>query len=170
MTAKHARLASAVADAMLSKDYSTKHLAAFAGCSSSTISNALSGKYDMREERWRLVCENLGLDYDEIIKDPEPELPPASPCGESTSLEREAQAEPAAETGCTAVLLSEDRQETEEDLPLNDEERSTLAVAARYMAGHLKEDIRKGMDISLEDLYTLMTFCKRMQEAAENGT
>ena len=43
-------------------------------------------------------------------------------------------------------------------------------MAARYTAGHLKEDIRKGMDISLEDLYTLMTFCKRMQEAAENGT
>ena len=152
MTAKHARLASAVADAMLAKDYSTKHLAAFAGCSPSVIGNALSGKYDMREERWRLVCENLGLDYDEIIKDPKPEEIPV----EETATSAENEGFPSAEP--------------EEDLPHNEEERSTMAVAARYMAGHLKEDIRKGMDISLEDLYTLMTFCKKMQEAAENGT
>lgn len=152
MTAKHARLASAVADAMLAKDYSTKHLAAFAGCSPSVIGNALSGKYDMREERWRLVCENLGLDYDEIIKDPTPEEIPVEETASSAENEGSPSAEP------------------EEDLPHNEEERSTMAVAARYMAGHLKEDIRKGMDISLEDLYTLMTFCKKMQEAAENGT
>lgn len=152
MTDKHARLARAVADAMLAKDYSTKHLAAFAGCSQSVIGNALSGKYDMREERWRLVCENLDLDYDEIIKDPKPEEIPVEETASSAENEGSPSAEP------------------EEDLPLNDEERSTLAVAARYMAGHLKEDIRKGMDISLEDLYTLMTFCKKMQTAAENGT
>lgn len=97
MTAKHARLASAVADAMLAQGFTTKQVATFAGCTSSAISSALSGKYDLREERWKLICENLGLDYDEIIKDPEPELPPSSPRGESTSLEREAQDEPAAE-------------------------------------------------------------------------
>lgn len=152
MTEKHKRLACAVNDAMLAKDYSTKHLAAFAGCSHSVINNALSGKYDMREERWRLVCENLGLDYDEIIKDPEPEEIPVEETASSAENEDSPSAEP------------------EEDLHLNEEERSTLAVAARYMAGHLKEDIRKGMDISLEDLYTLMTFCKKMQDAAENGT
>lgn len=152
MTKKHKRLACAVNDAMLAKDFTTKHLAAFAGCSASVISNALSGKYDMREERWRLVCENLGLDYDEIIKDPEPEEIPV----EETASSAENEDSPSAEH--------------EEDLSLNEEERSTLAVAARFMAGHLKEDIRKGMDISLEDLYTLMTFCKKMQEAAENGT
>ena len=150
MTEKHKRLACAVNDAMLAKDYSTKHLAAFAGCSPSVISNALSGKYDMREERWRMVCESLGLDYDEIIKDPEPEEIPVEETASSAENEDSHSAEP------------------EEDLPLNDEERSTLAVAARYMAGHLKEDIRKGMDISLEDLYTLMTFCKKMQEADES--
>ena len=152
MTGKHKRLACAVNDAMLAKDFTTKHLAAFAGCSASVINNALSGKYDMREERWRLVCENLGLDYDEIIKDPEPEEIPVEETARSAENEDSPSAEP------------------EEDLHLNEEERSTLAVAARYMAGHLKEDVRKGMDISLEDLYTLMTFCKKMQEAAENGT
>ena len=167
MTAKHARLASAVADAMLAQGFTTKQVATFAGCTSSAISSALSGKYDLREERWKLICENLGLDYDEIIKDPEPEEIPV----EETASSAENEDSPSAETGGgTAVLLSEDMKEPEEDLPLNDEERSTLAVAARYMAGHLKEDIRKGMDISLEDLYTLMTFCKNMQEAAENGT
>lgn len=165
MTEKHKRLACAVNDAMLAKDFTTKHLAAFAGCSPSVISNALSGKYDMREERWRLACENLGLDYDEIIKDPEPEEIPV----EETASSAENEDSPAKEIrGGTVVPLSEDKQEPEEDLHLNDEERSTMAVAARYMAGHLKEDIRKGMDISLEELYTLMTFCKKMQEVAES--
>ena len=159
MTAKHARLASAVADAMLAQGFTTKQVATFAGCTSSAISSALSGKYDLREERWKLICENLGLDYDEIIKDPEPELPPTSPCGESTSLERDAQAQPAAEIGGGGTAV-----------PVTSIHVGDLALAARYMAGHLKEDIRKGMDISMEDLYTLMTFCKRMQEAAENGT
>ena len=42
-----------------------------------------------------------------------------------------------------------------------------MDVTARYLAGHLKEDVRKGMDISLEDLHTLLTVCKRMQAAAE---
>lgn len=159
MTEKHKRLANAVNDAMLAQGFNMKQVAAFAGCTESNISNALSGKYDMREERWRLVCENLGLDYDQIVADPEPEVPPFLP-------------DPVEETrgGGTAVPLSEDEPENEEDLLLNDAERKTLAVAARYMASHLKTDIRIGMDISLEDLYTLMTFCKKMQEAAENGT
>lgn len=154
MTTKHARLASAVADAMLSKGSSTKSVAVFAGCSPSVISNALSGKYDMREERWRLVCENLGLDYDEIIKDPEPEEIPV----EETAKSAENEDSPSEEIKGGTVV------------PVTCIHVGDLAVAARYMASHLKEDIRKGMDISLEDLYTLMTFCKRMQEAAENGT
>lgn len=154
MTAKHARLASAVADAMLAQGFTTKQVATFGGCSPSVISNALSGKYDMREERWRLVCENLGLDYDEIIKDPEQEEIHV----EETARSAENEESPAEEIRGGTVV------------PVTCIHVGDLAVAARYMAGHLKEDIRKGMDISLEDLYTLMTFCKRMQEAAENGT
>lgn len=55
-----------------------------------------------------------------------------------------------------------------EDVALSDEERNDLAVTARYLAGHLKEDVRRGMDISLEDLHALLTVCKNMQNAAEN--
>lgn len=56
-----------------------------------------------------------------------------------------------------------------ETLDFNQEEKRLLDVVARYIAGHLKEDIRKGMDISLEDLYTLLDVCKRMQSVAEAG-
>ena len=79
MTEKHKRLANAVNDAMLAQGFNMKQVAIFAGCTATNISNAISGKYDMREERWRLVCENLGLDYDQIVADPEPELPPFQP-------------------------------------------------------------------------------------------
>lgn len=87
MTEKHKRLACAVNDAMLAQGFNMKQVAVFAGCTASNISNALSGKYDMREERWRLVCENLGLDYDEIIKDPKPEEIPVQETASSAENE-----------------------------------------------------------------------------------
>ena len=52
----------------------------------------------------------------------------------------------------------------------NEKERRLLDVILRYLAGHLKEDIRKGMDISLEDLYLLLDACKRMQDVVEGTT
>lgn len=47
------------------------------------------------------------------------------------------------------------------------EDSHLMDVAARYMASHLKEDVLRGMDISLEDLHALLTVCKRLQAAAE---
>lgn len=166
MSTNQARLVAAITDAMEAKGISQNTLGRKSGVAQSMISAAILGKYDLKEEKWRLICEALELEYDEIIADAE--LPPSSPNGESTSLERAAGKTPDAEEirGGTVIPLSAE-QKLEEDLVLNEEERRLMNVTARYLAGHLKEDVRKGMDISLEDLHTLLTVCKRMQEAAE---
>lgn len=39
----------------------------FAGCTGAMVGNALNGKFNMSEEKWRMVCERLGLDYDGIL-------------------------------------------------------------------------------------------------------
>jgi hypothetical protein len=59
-----------------------------------------------------------------------------------------------------------------EDDPLvfNADERRVLDVTSRYLVRHLKEDIRKGIDMPLEDLYILLDVCKKMQAAAEAGS
>ena len=172
MSNKQARLVAAIADAMEAQGISQNTLGRKSGVAQSMISAAILGKYDLKEEKWRLLCEALGLDYDEIVEGPEVETPHQSAAADSFpsrgSLEGEEEILPSEETrGGTAVLLSAE-QTQEEDMALNEEERYLLCVTARYLAGHLKEDIRKGMDISLEDLHTLLTVCKRMQAAAES--
>lgn len=73
VSTKQARLISAVADAMLAQNFSQGNLARASGVSQSMISAALCGKYNLKEEKWRLICETLALDYDQVIADPEPE-------------------------------------------------------------------------------------------------
>lgn len=186
MSTKQARLVAAITAAMEAKMISQNELSRKTGISQGAISTAILGKYNPKEEKWRLICEALELDYDDIIADAEP------------SETAEAAAPYPEIGGDTAVPLSKE-QEPEEDLVLNDEERRRhevglrptsdsdclqsqseacdgrdvwrgpmMDVTARYLAGHLKEDVRKGMDISLEDLHTLLTVCKRMQDAAES--
>ena len=69
MSHKQARLITAVRDAMENKGIRIADLARACGCTSSLISTAMSGKGQMREERWRMCCEYLGLDYEEIVAD-----------------------------------------------------------------------------------------------------
>lgn len=68
-----------------------------------------------------------------------------------------------------AVQQPDEGEDQTEVVARNDEARNALAVTARYLAGHLKEDVRKGMDISLEDLNDILTVCKNMQNAAKNN-
>ncbi len=150
MNKKHARLAAAVNEAMQAQGFTMKKIATAAGMPLSSLNNALSGKYDMREERWRMVCENLGLCYEDVIADP---------------VEEQARAEGTTEGDPVPM-----RAESIEEQTFSEDERRLLDVILRYLAGHLKEDIRKGMDIALEDLYLLLDACKRMQSVVEAGS
>lgn len=69
VTNKQARLVAAIADAMEIQSFSQNGLAKASGVAQSMISAAMLGKYDLKEEKWRLLCETLALDYDDIIAD-----------------------------------------------------------------------------------------------------
>lgn len=173
MTKKHARLAAAVNEAMQAQGFTQKQVATSAGITSSALCQALSGKYDIKEERWRMICENLGLCYESVIADPEETASSVSPqaaassIGDGASMRKEADDSSEETRGGTAVPLSVEETEAE---TFSEDERRLFDVVMRYIAGHLKEDIRKGMDISLEDLYILLDVCKKMQAAAEAGS
>lgn len=69
MSHKQARLIAAVRDAMEAKGVKAADLARACGCSASMISTAMSGKAQMRDERWKMCCEYLGIDYEGIISE-----------------------------------------------------------------------------------------------------
>jgi hypothetical protein len=165
MNKKHMRLATAVNDAMLAKDLTHRQVAAMIGIPTSTLSNALSGKYDMREERWRMACEELGLDYDDVIADPVEDPVLIAPVDELAGAVSEDSREGAGVPVAPVIEQSED-----DPLVFNADERRVLDVTSRYLVRHLKEDIRKGIDMPLEDLYILLDVCKKMQAAAEAGS
>lgn len=64
---KQAALIAEVKSAMDDQGVTMTELARVSGSSLSGMSNALAGRSQMREERWRICCEHLGLDYDEIV-------------------------------------------------------------------------------------------------------
>lgn len=165
MTKKHARLATAVNDAMLARDLTHRQMAAMIGMPTSTLSNALAGKVDMREERWRMACEQLGLDYDDVIADPVEDPVMIAPVDELAGAVSEDSRDGADVPVPPVIESAEDKL-----MGLNADERRVLDVTSRYLVRHLKEDIRKGMDMPLEDLYILLDVCKKMQEAAANNS
>lgn len=165
MTKKHARLAAAVNDAMLAKDLTQRQVAAMIGIPTSSLGNALSGKYDMREERWRMACEALGLRYDDLIADPVEDPVLIAPVDELAGAVSE-DSRDGADVPVPPVIESAE----DEPLELNADERRVLDVTSRYLVRHLKEDIRKGMEMPLEDLYILLDVCKKMQGAAANNS
>ena len=154
MTSKQARLVAAVSDAMAAQNFSQNNLARTSGVGQSMISAALLGKYDLKEEKWRMICETLALDYDDIIADVE--LPPSSPCGESTSLEREAEQESAHEEtrGVATVLL---REQTKED-------RDNLFLLAMYAEARLSKDIEAGMKVDPMKLWGILDALKKIKD------
>lgn len=111
------------------------------------ISAALLGKYDLKEEKWRLICEALAIDYDIIVSGPEPiHDTPAAPMQED---------------------IEEPAEDTEEAPGINDDEKHVMDIVARYLARKLAEDIRTGTDLGLDELYHLLSMCKKAQEIAQ---
>ena len=151
MTAKHAKLAASVQIAMQQQSFTQANLSRVSGVGQSMISAALLGKYDLKEEKWRLICEALAIDYDTIVSGQEqtPEAPeiPA----------QEANAEPAEDPVADPA----------EEPDVNDDEKHVMDIVARYLARKLAEDIRAGTDLGLDELYHLLSMCKKAQEIAQ---
>lgn len=73
MSPKLMRLVTAVKTRANDRGLLQKDLAGFAGITQGTMSTALSGNGQISEEKWRIICEKLDLDYDAIIMGDEPE-------------------------------------------------------------------------------------------------
>lgn len=164
MTIKHTRLVEAVSAAMQAQGMSQNTLGRVSGVTQSMISAALLNKYELKEEKWRLICEALAIDYDDIVADLPAERERFTLREETPAVKTEDRQAASVENcgGGTEVPLS-DAHATEDD-----EAARANRVLTSYLAEHLKEDVRKGMDIPLEDLYILLDTCKKMLHATEH--
>ena len=159
MTEKQERMIRAIREAQSRGGYQQKQLAAMACTSPGTLSYALSGQGTMSTEKWRLLCEGLALDYDAIMGEDKPKRftleSPAEEALQTTPAEAE-QEQPVEEVQTVPISI-----------PLM---RADLAreadVVAKYMAGKLREDLSKGTEMPLEDVYTLLSWVKSMQREA----
>lgn len=182
MSNKQARLVYAVQKAMQAQGFSQNNLARVSGVPQSMISAAILGKYDLKEEKWRLLCEALALDYDQIVEGPEPEeIPVQEAPAPVTEATEPATDEPAAEvqqeeeiccdtaatpstSASTASFLEDASSAARLVMVL---EKAQANIVAEYMAAKLRDDLCKGTLMPLEDLYTLLSHVKQLQAVAE---
>lgn len=144
MSHKQARLITAIKDAMEAQGVKACDIARASGSSAGTISYAMSGKAQMRDERWRMICEYLHLDFDEIVAD----APPCDDQKEEKTMEAVAVKQPESRID-HAGELKQARQQMEK-LSMD------CMVLAAYAAKHLEEDIRHGMEIGVQELRILL--------------
>lgn len=184
MSNKQARLVYAVQKAMQAQGFSQNNLARVSGVAQSMISAAILGKYDLKEEKWRLLCEALALDYDAIIEEPVPEEQfeaPALVTEETEPITKEIEPvteetdpvtkEPAAQVQQEAPICCENAAENsggaEPARLVMVLDKPQARIIAEYMAAKLRDDLCKGTLMPLEDLYTLLSHVKQLQGTIE---
>lgn len=164
MTSKQARLVAAVSDAKEAQGFTWKQVATMGGVSQGTISSVINSGVTMKDERWKLICEGLGLDYDEIIKPPE--IPASSPAGESEEKET-------AEIRCTppkqvGIDSEEEREKSVEKLmgiTTIKADSESLFLLAMYAEGRLAHDIEAGMKVDPMKLWGILDALRIIKQA-----
>ena len=146
MSSKQARLIAAVADAINAQGITQRELAQCAGTSASQLSLAMGGKTQMSEEKWRMICERLGLDFDEVIADPEPE---------ETELESAAERQSEAGDACERATIYSGRIRCEREQRAN--------VLADYAERKIGEDIRAGVNVEQRDMWKLLEAVRELR-------
>lgn len=153
---KQEKLIKAIKEAQEAGGYQQKQLAQMACTSPGTVCSALSGKGNMSDEKWRLLCEGLAIDFDAIVAEDKPkrftltetpeETPPPAPDPDAQECHaKEVQAEPISIQPLRADLARE------------------ADVVARYLAGKIREELSNGTDMPLDDVYTLLSWVKSLQ-------
>lgn len=146
MTRKHHLITRAVMEAMAEQQISQNTLARKCGVGQSMISAAFLDKYELKEEKWRLICEALGLDYDAIVDvaDEEPEQIPVE--------------EPA-----SSVSPQAEEPEQTEPAPVN-QDMENLFMLAMYAEGRLAKDIESGMKVDPMKLWGILDALKKIKD------
>lgn len=179
-------LQEAVRLAISAAGYTQKEVAAKINITEGALSMALKGKTGMREERWRMVCEMLGLDFDELMGYKEPSAPEAdeedvfAPLPEFQELEEdEAQEKKAAEKAPTEMQTPKETaapvnpaevNPAEEEQDVDPRLRDNLRILCAYAEGHIMEDIRRGgWDCDLDKLRGLLDAVCDLRDAVKNA-
>lgn len=156
------KLRNVVQMALETRGYTQKELAAKIGITASMISAALAGKAQMKEERWRMACELLGLDYDEIMgyKVPVETIAPAE-AEEETALD---EAQTPAETA-NPVNPAKDQADDGIDQRMVD----NIRIMCAYVEGKILEDIKRGgWSPDMDRLRGLLDAVCDLRDAVEN--
>ena len=153
---KQEKLIKAIREAQEAGGYMQKQLATIAGTSAGNLCSVLNGNGSMSEEKWRLLCEGLALDYDVIVAEDKPQRFTLSEAPETTP--------PPVQEPVAHEQTVEEVQPVPVSIPLM---RADLAreadVVAKYIAGKIREDLSKGTDMPLDDVYTILSWVKSLQ-------
>lgn len=155
-------LRTAVQMATETHGYTQKELAAKIGITAGMLSQSLAGKAQMKEERWRMACELLGLDYDEIMgyKVPVETIAPAE-AEEEIAPDEMQQPEETANT----VNPVENQADDGIDQRLVD----NMRIMCAYVEGKILEDIKRGgWAPDMDRLRGLLDAVCDLRDAVEN--
>ena len=144
---KQDRLIAAIRTAMAEQGFDQKRLAEAAGMARSMLNSALQGKYALKELRWRALCEVLALDYDAITEEP------------AVDFDAIAEAVLAAPEPGPVIFEEPEPEALTEPAEIDVTpvaQPGSLEIVARYVAGKLREDIRRGTDMTLQELRVLL--------------
>ena len=106
----------------------------------------------MKDERWRMICEGLGLDYDAIVAD----MPaPTAHHGEGK--------ETAAEVQQDAPVCCDNA--ADDGLPTIHADRDSLFLLAMYTEGRLAKDIEADMKVDPMKLWGILDALKVIKDS-----
>ena len=134
------------------------------------MSSAINQGYTLKDEKWRLICEGLGLDFEQIIAPPEPEqVSNAAPAQERElpsypapeSVQQTAPAEPA-----PSAPVQLDPNVVPPGMTIVCAERESLFLLAMYTEGRLAVDIEQGMKVDPMKLWAILDALKAIKDAS----
>ena len=192
MSSKHEKLVAAVSDAMAAQGFTQKQVANMGGCAASMISQALNQGVTLKDERWKMICEGLGLNYDDIVADmPQKTASSVSPQAdchlpikvgqkpdEQERLLADRHAKPEAAVRQIQAAPGEGKETVSPvkncggtEVPLSEEhnskeDRDNLFLLAMYAEGCLAKDIEAGMKVDPMKLWGILDALKKIKDNA----
>jgi hypothetical protein len=163
MSKKQEALIRAIKAAQEAGGFLQKQLAAMACTSPGNICIALSGAGNMSEEKWRLLCEGLALDYDAIVAEVEnaPRVVEESAPAENPAPAAEVQQEEPVRCESAAPECEEIAPECE--IPAKNSGGG--GIVADYLERKLAEDLRNGTSMPISDLCVLLDYLRVLRRA-----
>ena len=152
MSNKHARLVAAVSDAKEAQGFTWKQIATMGGVTQGTISSVINQGVTMKDERWKMICEGLGLDYDETVADmPAPTTHHGEGQGAAADVQQDAPVccDNAADDGLLTIRA----------------DRDSLFLLAMYTEGRLAKDIEAGMKVDPMKLWGILDALKIIKDS-----